>query len=72
MVFPQLLHFQVLSGILNVLSVDMMILLPPSVVLHLFSFFPAGPAPPRISALALAVFKIPVGIRVGCPLRVFG
>jgi hypothetical protein len=60
MVFPQLLHFQVLSGISGVLIVDMIGLLSFGLVEQFFSFFQAGPAPLRISALALAVFKIVV------------
>jgi hypothetical protein len=63
MVFPQLLHFQVLSGILIVLIVDIICLLSLSLVEQFISFFHAGPAPLRISALALAVFKIVVACR---------
>jgi hypothetical protein len=61
MVFPQLLHFQVLSGIFGVLIVDMICLLSFGLIEQCFSFFHAGSAPLRISALALAVFKILVG-----------
>jgi hypothetical protein len=63
MVFPQWLHFQVLSGIFGVLIVDMICLLSFDLVEQFFSFFHAGPAPLRISALSLAVFKILVGFR---------
>jgi hypothetical protein len=63
MVFPQLLHFQVLSGISGVLSVDMIYLLSFGFVEQLFSFFPASPAPDSVAALPLAVFKILVGLR---------
>jgi hypothetical protein len=67
MVFPQLLHFQVLSGISGVLFVDMICLLSFGFVDQFFSFFHAGPAPDGISALTLAVFKILIGFR-GRPL----
>jgi hypothetical protein len=63
MVFPQLLHFQVLSGIFGVLIVDMICLLSFDLGERFFSFFHAGPAPWSISAPALAVFKILVGCR---------
>jgi len=45
MVFPQLLHFQVLSGIFGVLIVDTLCLLSFGLVEQFFSFFHAGPAP---------------------------
>jgi hypothetical protein len=63
MVFPQLLHFQVLSGISGVLLVDMICLLSFGLVEQCFSFFRAGPAPDGVAALTLAVFKILVGFR---------
>jgi hypothetical protein len=62
MVFPQLLHFHVLSGISGVLLVGMIFLLLFGFPLQFFSFFHTGAAPDGISALSLAVFKILIGI----------